>query len=91
MPGRELIEVTNGPNKASLMHALADAEGRLQVSFDTQVSSVEANVDAVHEITDDGLRLALRGHLTSGNLRGAAFVGAYDCQTRTGRLVLRSA
>jgi hypothetical protein len=88
MPGRELIEVTNGPDKADLMRALSDVEGRLRVSFDTPVDPVEANVDALQEIGDDGVKLALRGHLASDNLR-AVFVGTYDSQTRTGRLVLR--
>jgi hypothetical protein len=61
------------------------------VFFDTPVASVEVQIDAMREIGDDGLKLVLHGHLASGDLRGAVFVGAYNCQTRTGRLVLQTA
>jgi hypothetical protein len=83
--------VTNGPDKRDLTRASAGTEGQLRVLFDTPVDSVEAQIDAMQEIGADGLKFALRGHLTSSNRRGAVFVCAYDCQARRGRLVLQAA
>jgi hypothetical protein len=84
------IEVSNGPDKADLLRAVANPEKHLHVSFDTPTDAVEAHIDAIEE-RGDGLTFALRGHLTSGNLRGAVFSGLYDSGTRTGRLILRRA
>lgn len=85
------LDVSNGPDKSDLLRAVANPEKHLHVSFDTAAGPVEAHIDAIEEGGDDGLTFALRGHLTSGNLRGAVFAGRYDSTSRTGRLVLRRA
>jgi hypothetical protein len=85
------LEVSNGPGKADLLRAVTNPDKHLHVSFDTATDPVEAHIDVIEERGDDGLTFALRGHLTSGNLRGAVFSGVYDTVSRTGRLVLRRA
>jgi hypothetical protein len=85
------LEVSNGPDKAGLLRAVTNPDQHLHVSFDTAAGLVEAHIDAIEEGGDDGLTFALRGHLTSGNVRGAIFSGLYDSARRTGRLTLRRA
>jgi hypothetical protein len=65
------LEVSNGPDKAGLLRAVTNPDQHLHVSFDTAAGAVEAHIDAIEEGGDDGLTFALRGHLTSGNVRGA--------------------
>jgi hypothetical protein len=83
------LEVRSGPDKADLLRAVATPEKHLHVSFDTEVDSVEADIDGIEEIGGDGFTFGLRGHLTSGNLRGALFAGTYNSGTRRGRLILK--
>ena len=90
MPASKL-EVRDGPGKADLLRAVANPGAHLHVSFDTPVDAVEAQIDSIQEVGVDGVSFALRGHLASGNLRGAVFAGTYDCETRTGLLVLKQA
>jgi hypothetical protein len=47
--------------------------------------------NAPEELTTDGSTFELRGHLTSGNLRGAVFAGTCDVSSRSGRLILKRA
>jgi hypothetical protein len=90
MPSNEL-DVSNGPDKADLLRAVTNPDQHLHVRFETADGPVEAHIDAIEEGGDDGLTFSLRGHLTSGNLRGAVFSGLYDSTNRTGRLVLKRA
>ena len=83
------IQVSNGPDKADLLRAVTNPDRHLHVIFDTADGPVEAHVDAIEEGGEDGLRFAVRGHLTSGTLRGAQFAGEYDSASRSGRLKLR--
>ena len=85
------LSVSNGPDKADLLRAVANPDAHLHVAFDTADGLVEAHIDAIEEGGNDGLTFSLRGHLTSGNLRGALFSGLYDSASRTGRLVLKRA
>jgi hypothetical protein len=85
------LDVRNGPDKADLLRAVANPDQHLHVAFDTPEGLVEAHIDAVEEGGDDGLTFSLRGHLTSGNLRGALFSGVYDGTSGTGRLLLKRA
>jgi hypothetical protein len=81
MSTQELV-VSNGPDKADLLRAVTNPHEHIHVSFDTAADLVEAHIG------QDGLNFALRGHITSGIFRGAVFAGMYDCNSRTGRLVL---
>jgi hypothetical protein len=83
------LEIRNGPDKADLLRAVANPDKHLHVRFETAAEPVEAHVDAMEELTTDGSAFGLRGHLTSGNLRGAVFTGTYDVSSRSGRLVLK--
>jgi hypothetical protein len=85
------LHVSNGPDKSDLLRAVTNPDEHLHVPFDTAQGLVEAHIDAIEESGIDGLAFALRGHLTSGNLRGAVFSGIYDTSTRSGRLVLQRA
>ena len=85
------LEVRTGPDKADLLRAVTNPEQHLHVSFDTPTDPVEAHVDSIEELGRDGVTFGLRGYLTSGNLRGAAFAGAYDTSSRSGRLLLKRA
>jgi hypothetical protein len=85
------LEVSDGPAKADLLRAVTNPDQHLHVAFATPAGPVEAHIDAIEEGGGDGLIFAVRGHLTSGNLRGAIFSGRYDSGSRTGRLVLRRA
>ena len=83
------LEISNGPDKADLLRAVANADKHLHVMFETPADAVEAHIDAMEELTTDGSTFGLRGHLTSGNLRGAVFTGTYDVSSRSGRLILK--
>jgi hypothetical protein len=85
------IQVSDGPDKADLLRAVANPDKHLHVIFETADGPVEANLDVIDEGGADGLRFAVRGHLTSGNLKGARFAGEYDSASRSGRLRLRHA
>ena len=88
---RNEIEVRDGPDKADLLRAVANPDQHLHVSFHTPTDLLEAHIGAIEELGSDGVTFALRGHLTSGDLRGAAFAGAYDTSSRSGRLLLKRA
>jgi hypothetical protein len=88
MVSNELV-VSNGPDKAELLRAVTNPGQHLHVSFNTPMDMVEAHIDSIEEIGNDGVTFGLRGHLTSGNLRGAVFAGAYDTASRSGRLLLK--
>lgn len=83
------LEVSNGPDKADLLRAVANPDAHLHVWFDTPADALQAHIDSMEEMGADGVSFALRGHLASGNMRGAVFAGTYDCETRTGLLVLK--
>ena len=85
------VEIRNGPDKADLLRALANPDKHLHVMFETAADAVEAHIDAMEEVGTDGSIFGLRGHLASGNLRGAVFSGTYDVSSRSGRLMLRQA
>jgi hypothetical protein len=82
------IRVSDGPSKADLLRAVTNPEKHLHVTFATADGLVEAHIDTIEEGGDDGLTFGLRGHLASGNLRGACFTGLYSAADKTGRLVL---
>jgi hypothetical protein len=90
MPTNKL-EVRNGPSKADLLRAVTNPNEHLHVSFDTPVDALEAHLDAIEEIGADGVDFSIRGHVASGNLRGAVFAGSYNCESRTGVVVLKQA
>jgi hypothetical protein len=83
------IDVRDGPDKADLLRAVTNPDQHIHVVFQTADGPVEAHVDAIEEGGADGLTFGVRGHLTSGNLRGAEFAGEYDSASRSGRLRLR--
>ena len=85
------IAIRNGPDKADLLRAVANPDKHLHVMFETPADAVEAHIDAIQELSTDGTTFGLRGHLTSGNLRGAVFAGTYDVSSRSGRLILKQA
>jgi hypothetical protein len=86
-----VIMVSDGPDKADLLRAVASTDDHLEVIFHTPGEPLQAHIDAIDEEGLDGLRFALRGHLKSANFRGAYFTGVYDVETRTGRLRLQDA
>jgi hypothetical protein len=88
MSNRELL-VTDGPDKAGLLRAVTNPEAHLHVTFRSPAELLEAHLEMIQEITEDGMTFGLKGHLASGNLRGARFAGIYDLESRSGRLVLR--
>jgi hypothetical protein len=85
------IFVNDGPDKADLLRAVANPDDHFHVRFRTPTEVVEAHLDMVEEIAGDGTTFGLRGHLASGNLRGARFAAIYEVGTRSGKLVLRKA
>ena len=85
------IFVNDGPDKADLLRAVTNPDDHLQVTFRTPTEVVAAHLDAVEEIAEDGMTFGLRGHLASGNLRGARFAAIYEVGSRSGKLVLRKA
>jgi hypothetical protein len=52
---------------------------------------MEAHLDVIEEIGVDGVTFGLRGHVASGNLRGAVCSSVYNSSSRTGKLVLKQA
>jgi hypothetical protein len=83
------IPITSGPDKADLLRA-ATNPGELQTAFGTPHGIVEAQIEAIEEQGVGGVDFTVWGHLTSGNLRGAVFTGAYNCEKGTGRLALKT-
>lgn len=86
---RDRLDVSNGPDKAGLLRAVTNPDEHLHVVFGTTAGLVETHIDVIEETGTDGVQFALRGHVASGELRGADFAGLYDSETRTGRLHLR--
>jgi hypothetical protein len=74
------LEIRNGPDKADLLRAVANPDKHLHVMFETSAAAVEAHIDAMEELTTDGSTFQLRGHITSGNLRGAVFAAPTMCR-----------
>jgi len=85
------MAIRNGPDKADLLRAVTNPDKHLHVMFETPADAVEAHIDAIEELSTDGTTFGLRGHLTSGNLRGAVFTGSYDVSSRSGHLILKQA
>jgi len=85
------LQVSNGPDKADLLRAVTNPAQHLHATFDTPTDPVEAHLDVIEEIGADGVTFGLRGHVASGNLRGAVFSCVYDSSSRTGKLVLKRA
>jgi hypothetical protein len=83
------ILVTEGPDKADLLRAVSNPDDHLHVTFRTPTEVVEAHLDAMEEIAEDGTAFGLRGHLASGDHNGARFAGIYEIASRSGKLVLR--
>jgi hypothetical protein len=84
-----LIPVTDGPDKADLLRAVANPYR--YTTFGTQEGNIEARIDLIEGRDTEGVGFTVWGHLASSNLRGAFFTGAYNCETRTGRLALKRA
>ena len=85
------IPVTGGPDKADLLRAVANPDAHLHATFSTPDGLVEAHIDAIEERGIAGVDFTVWGHLASSHLRGAYFTGSYNCETRTGRLALKTA
>ena len=83
------LSVHNGPDKADLLRAVVNPDSHLHVSFAIEGDAVEAHIDKIDEIGQDGLTFGLEGHLTSGIHKGTPFAGTYNVESRTGRLILR--
>jgi hypothetical protein len=83
------IPVRNGPDKAELVRAVTNPDAHLHVVFRTPTEAVEAHLDFMEEIDEGGMTFGLKGHLASGNLRGARFAAIYEVGSRSGKLVLR--
>ena len=60
------IFVNDGPDKADLLRAVTNPDYHLHVTFRTPTEVVEAHLDRVERITEDGTTFGLRGHLASG-------------------------
>jgi hypothetical protein len=84
-----LIPVTDGPDKADLLRAVANPYRN--ATFATRDDTIEAHIELIEEQGIDGVGFTVWGHLASSNLRGAFFTGTYNCETRTGRLALKKA
>jgi len=67
------------------LRAIANPDKHLHVMFET----LDDPVEVMEELATDSLTFALRGHLTSGNLRGPVFAGTYDVSSPHGRLILK--
>ena len=83
------IPVSNGPDKADLLRAVTNPDAHLHVTFRTPTDVVAAHVDFIEKIGEGGMTFGLKGHLASGNLRGARFAAIYEVGSRSGKLVLR--
>jgi hypothetical protein len=84
-----VVDLTRGPGKDDLLRA-AQQPG-LSTIFDTPSGAIEATIDKIEEQGADALAFTLWGRLASTDLRGAYFTANYDCQSRTGRLALKTA
>jgi hypothetical protein len=83
------LKVRNGPDKADLLRAVSNPDRHIHVSFETVGDPVEAHIASIEEMDSNGTLFGIRGHLTTGNLRGAVFAGIYDCGERAGLLTLK--
>jgi len=86
-----IISVTNGPDKSDLLRAVANPDLHLHAIFDTPDGVIEAQIETIEELGENGVGFTVWGHLMSTGLRGAFFTGSYDCATRMGRLALKKA
>ena len=83
------IAITSGPDKADLLRA-ATSPDDLHAAFGTPHGMVEAHINALQEVGSHGMDFTVWGYLTSTNLSGAVFTGFYNCESRTGRLALKT-
>jgi hypothetical protein len=83
------LEVRNGPDRADLLRALVNPHPKLRAFFETDGESVEAQIDGIEEIGQDGITFGLRGWFVSGSLQGVRFAGTYESARRKGRLILK--
>ena len=82
------VVVHDGPDKAELARA-ADTHAHLPLHTDE--GEFEVQVDAIEDLDQGIPDVAIRGHITSGTLKGRSFIGTYDPMSHKGSLHLENA
>jgi hypothetical protein len=85
-----IVDVTDGPGKDDLLRAVTNDDGLITTIFDTPAGALEAQIVRIEERGDGGVDFTLWGQLASSSLSGAYFTAAYNCESRTGRLALKT-
>lgn len=83
MAPREL-NIVDGPDKPALQWSLTKP-GECVVHFRVEGDAYDAQIARMDE-GEDGFTFGLRGHLTSGELKGHPFEAIYSIETRSGRM-----
>ncbi len=83
MASREL-KIVDGPDKPALQWSLTKPD-ECVVHFRVEGDVFDAQIIRMDE-GEDGFTFGLRGHLTSGDLKGSPFEAVYSIGSRSGRM-----
>ena len=86
-----VFDVTSGPGKDDLLRAVTSTAAVLSTTFETPAGAIEAEIEKIEEHGAGGVDFTMWGRVASTELRGAYFTGSYNCESRTGRLALKTA
>lgn len=82
---RKTMKIEDGPDKPALQKSLAyDGE---PVAFVLNGNPFNAQIEHLEEQAE-GLSFEIKGHITTGELRGTSFQGLYSVGSRSGSLAL---
>lgn len=82
---RQVVKISDGPDKPALQKSLA-YENKL-VEFMLNGAPFTARIEHMEEQAE-GLTFEIKGHITSGELRGRSFQGIYSAGARSGSIAL---
>lgn len=82
---RQVLKINGGPDKPALQKSLA-YENR-SVEFILNGNPFGAEIEHIEEQAE-GLTFAIKGRITTGELKGQSFQGMYSAGTRSGSLAL---
>jgi hypothetical protein len=84
----EKLRIVDGPDKPGLQWSLTKP-GECDVHFRVEEDAFDAQIVRMDERAD-GFTFELRGHLTSGGLKGLAFEAIYSVGSRSGWMVVQN-
>jgi hypothetical protein len=82
---RMTLDITSGPSKADLLRSVTNVTKGLTTTFETNDGPLEAQIQSLDE-SPNGIEFLVSGFATSKALSGVPFTGAYNIESKLGRL-----